>query len=85
RRSLTSQSKMALPVRTNGTYLFKFIQKFRSPKRFFCSGACSENKDCPEPLQAVTQNPPPSSSAEAVVQRAKINRHRRPGAPSRRR
>ncbi|XP_003962289.2 tryptophan--tRNA ligase, mitochondrial isoform X1 [Takifugu rubripes] len=38
---------MALPVRTNGTYLFKFIQKFRSPKRFFCSGACSENKEPP--------------------------------------
>ena len=33
---MMSQSKMALPLRTNLKHLLGFIQKFNSPKRFLC-------------------------------------------------
>lgn len=35
---------MALPVRNNLRSLHRFIQKFNSPKRFFCAAAAKENK-----------------------------------------
>ncbi|XP_034549420.1 tryptophan--tRNA ligase, mitochondrial [Notolabrus celidotus] len=35
---------MALPVRTNLKHLFRFIQKFHSPKRSLCVETCSEQK-----------------------------------------
>ncbi|XP_022596695.1 tryptophan--tRNA ligase, mitochondrial [Seriola dumerili] len=38
---------MALPVRTNLRHVFRFIQKFNSPRRCLCAGAGPENKDPP--------------------------------------
>ncbi|GAA6219110.1 tryptophan--tRNA ligase, mitochondrial [Lates japonicus] len=38
---------MALPVRTNLRHVFRFIEKFNSPKRFLCLEACPENKEHP--------------------------------------
>lgn len=43
-RSVTSLSKMALPVRNNLRSLYRFIQKFHSPKRFLCAAAAKVNK-----------------------------------------
>lgn len=43
-RSVTSLSKMALPVRNNLRSLNRFIQKFNSPKRFLCAAAAKVNK-----------------------------------------
>ncbi|XP_063744486.1 tryptophan--tRNA ligase, mitochondrial [Eleginops maclovinus] len=44
-RTVRSQSKMALPVRTDMKHLFRFFLKFNSSKRAFCSAACSGNKE----------------------------------------
>ncbi|KAM4559072.1 tryptophan--tRNA ligase, mitochondrial isoform 1-T1 [Odontesthes bonariensis] len=38
---------MALPLRINSKRLFRFIQKFNSPKRSFCPAVCPETKDPP--------------------------------------
>ena len=43
-RSMSSQFKMALPVRTNLKHLLSFIQKFNSPKRFLCAERSAGNK-----------------------------------------
>ncbi|XP_033473116.1 tryptophan--tRNA ligase, mitochondrial [Epinephelus lanceolatus] len=46
-RRVKSKSKMALSVRTNFKHLFRFIQRFNSPQRLLCSGACTGNKEPP--------------------------------------
>lgn len=35
---------MALPIRSEVKHLFRFIQKYRPPKRLFSAGACAEKK-----------------------------------------
>ncbi|XP_036966388.1 tryptophan--tRNA ligase, mitochondrial [Acanthopagrus latus] len=44
---MMSQSKMALPLRTNLKHLLGFIQKFNSPKRFLCVERSAGHKEPP--------------------------------------
>lgn len=44
RRSVMSQSKMALPMRTRSKHFLKLIQKFNSPTRFLCAASRTEIK-----------------------------------------